>query len=103
MSRFKSLNEERRQKGKTPFANPRNSAAGTLKMQKSSQVARRELDCFLYQFIGEGMQAATHKENLQQAVTWGLHVSPHYQRCSSLKEVFAFIDKVGAKQVGAAV
>lgn len=88
---FEALNTERQRQNKTPFANPRNSAAGTLKMQKSSQVAERSLDCFLYQLVGNNLPYDTDYENLQKAREWGLKVPEHVTRCHSVNEIFDFI------------
>ena len=57
---FDRMNEERVKNGEAPFANPRNSAAGTIKMQESSEVAKRPLDCFLYHFLGDEKRFLTH-------------------------------------------
>ena len=64
---FNRLNEERREAGESLFANPRNAAAGTLKLQNSSIVARRQLDCYLYYIPGDEAPTETHYGNLQQA------------------------------------
>ena len=89
---FEALNADRRKQKKEAFANPRNSAAGTLKMQKSSQVAKRTLDCFLYQLVGEDLPFNTDYENLKKAREWGLKVPEHIVRCQTLKEIFDFIN-----------
>ncbi|MCF8233091.1 MAG: NAD-dependent DNA ligase LigA, partial [Bacteroidales bacterium] len=89
---FEELNKERRKNNKPPFANPRNSAAGTLKMQKSSQVARRSLDCFLYQLVGEDLPYNTDYDNLQKAKEWGLKIPENISRCATIKEIFDFIN-----------
>ena len=89
---FEELNKERRKNNKSPFANPRNSTAGSLKMQKSSQVAQRALDCFLYQLVGENLPYTTDYENLQKAKEWGLKIPEHITRCSTIKEIFDFIN-----------
>jgi len=89
---FKALNEERRQQDKEPFANPRNSAAGTMKMQKSSQVARRSLDCFLYQLVGEDLPFDTDYKNLQKAREWGLKIPENFALARSIAQIFEFIN-----------
>lgn len=89
---FQRLNEEREKNGQNPFANPRNAAAGTLKLQQSAEVARRQLDCFLYALLGENLPADSHFENLQYAKKWGFRVPSHTRRVQSLKEVFDFIN-----------
>ncbi len=90
---FAKMNREREENGEVPFANPRNAAAGTLKLQHSALVARRPLDCFLYQLAGEELPFATHVENLNAAREWGFKVPSYLTRCHSLQEVFAYIEK----------
>jgi DNA ligase (NAD+) len=88
---FNRINAERLDIGETPFANPRNSASGTLKLQDSSEVARRKLDCFLYALYGD-FNFKTHEEGLKKAIEWGFKVSSHRKRCADLTHVFGFID-----------
>lgn len=88
---FEKLNQQKAEAGETPFANPRNAAAGSLKMQNSSQVAKRPLDCFLYYMLGDQLPSGLHYENLEKARSWGFKVPPHMKVCKSLDEVFAFI------------
>ncbi len=90
---FERLNDARQKEGKTPFANPRNSAAGSLKMQKSSQVAQRALDCFIYQFISTSLPSDTQMGNLEKAREWGIKVSEHSIKCKTIDEILAFIDE----------
>jgi DNA ligase (NAD+) len=89
---FEQMNREREEIGEVPFANPRNAASGTLKIQNSSLVAKRKLDCFLYYLLGENLPSDLHFENLQKAKEWGFKVSQHITKCLDLKEVFEFID-----------
>lgn len=88
---FEELNRMREEIGEQPFANPRNAAAGSLKLQNSAQVAKRPLECFLYQFISDDLPYQTHAELLKAASEWGLRVSPHYVRCTSFEEMEAYI------------
>ncbi len=88
---FDKLNEERIEIGETPFANPRNAASGTLKMQNSAQVARRSLDCFLYFMLGEHLPTQSHYENLQKAREWGFKVPPYVALCDNMQQVHQFI------------
>jgi len=88
---FEKLNQARAEAGETPFANPRNAASGSLKMQNSAQVAKRPLDCFLYYLLGENLRDSFHYNNLEQARTWGFKIPPHMKLCKSLEDVFAFI------------
>lgn len=88
---FDRLNQRREENGEQRFANPRNAAAGTLKMQKSSEVAKRGLDCFLYYVMSEEAPAATHYESLTLARSWGFKVPEYMLKTKSLDEVFQFI------------
>ena len=88
---FNKLNDERAETGETPFANPRNAASGTLKMQNPAQVAKRSLDCFLYYLLGDNLPASSHFENLQKAREWGFKVPQYVAVCNGLEEVFQFI------------
>jgi DNA ligase (NAD+) len=88
---FEQMNREREEIGEVPFANPRNAASGTLKIQNSSLVAKRKLDCFLYYLLGENLPSDSHFENLRKAKEWGFKISEHIKKCLTLKEVFEFI------------
>ncbi len=90
---FEKLNEEREKAGEPLLANPRNTAAGTLKMQNSALVASRQLDAYFYYILGENLPEDGHFEMLQKAKSWGFKISDATQRCSNLDEVFAFIRK----------
>lgn len=90
---FRKLNAEMEKKGKTLFANPRNTTAGTLKMLDSSVVAKRPLDCFLYHLLGDELPYDSHYENLKRAKDWGFSISPHMTKCKGINEVFDFISK----------
>ncbi|MBP7244249.1 MAG: NAD-dependent DNA ligase LigA [Bacteroidia bacterium] len=89
---FERINEERIDIGETPFANPRNSASGTLKLQDSGEVAKRKLDCFLYALYGENLPFSSHEEGLKAASSWGFKISNDRKVCQSIEEVFAFIN-----------
>ncbi len=88
---FDKLNAERVKNGEPPFANPRNSAAGTIKMQESSEVAKRPLDCFLYFLIGDEKRFHSHYESLNEVSSWGLQVSDAMKKCKNFEEVWQFI------------
>jgi DNA ligase (NAD+) len=88
---FERLNNEREIEGEAPFANPRNAAAGSMKMLDSEEVARRGLDCILHSLPGDPL-CPTLYESLEKARTWGFHVSKPIRKCNSLDEVFAFIN-----------
>ncbi len=88
---FERLNREREDIGETPFANPRNAAAGSLKQQSSAVTASRDLDAFLYTLVGDNLPYTTHYESLMAARQWGFKISDHIQLCRNLDEVMAFI------------
>lgn len=90
---FKKLNREREENGETPFANPRNAASGTLKMQDSSIVAKRPLDCWLYNLLGEQLGTATHYENIKRAKLMGFKTSPYVAKVSNIDGIFSFISE----------
>jgi DNA ligase (NAD+) len=71
--------------------NPRNAAAGTVKMQDSAQVAKRKLDCYMYFIYGENLPFKTHFESLKKAREWGFKVSEYVVRCGKLSGVFDYI------------
>lgn len=71
--------------------NPRNAASGTIKMQDSGVVAKRNLDCFLYFIYGEKLPFKSHDESLRSAKTWGFKISEHSKLCRNLDEVFKYI------------
>ena len=89
---FDRLNAEREANGEALFANPRNAAAGTLKQQASAVVARRGLDCTLYQLAGDDLPFASHWESLQRAREWGFKVSHEARICHNVAEIDAFIN-----------
>ena len=89
---FAALNREKEEIGEQPFANPRNAAAGTLKLQNSSVVASRRLECFLYAMAGEGLPYESHWENLNKAREWGFRISDHMRLCRTWEEIIGFID-----------
>ncbi|MGQ1783836.1 NAD-dependent DNA ligase LigA [Saccharicrinis sp. GN24d3] len=89
---FQKINELRETEGEAPFANARNAAAGSLKMKKSSDVAKRGLDCFLYYMLGDKLPSALHSNNLEKARTWGFKIPEHYKRCHSLDQINDFIN-----------
>lgn len=96
---FNRLNQEKAEAGEPLFANPRNAAAGTLKLQNSAQVAKRHLDCFLYYIPGELTPATTHYGNLLKAREWGFHMPPYVELCSTIDEVWNFVLKWDKERV----
>lgn len=89
--RFEQLNREREQDEEPLFANPRNAASGTLKLQDTKEVRRRGLTCYLYYLLGEDLPANTHYERLQQVRQWGFPVSDAIRLCHNSDEVMDFI------------
>ncbi|MFI3247993.1 MAG: NAD-dependent DNA ligase LigA [Rikenellaceae bacterium] len=90
-SSFNRLNEEREAAGENPFANARNAAAGTLKQQSSAVVAKRGLDCLLYQVVGRDLPYESHWESLQRAAEWGFKISDSRVLCKSVEQIEEFI------------
>ena len=88
---FERLNKEREEQEEALFANPRNAASGTLKLQDSQEVARRGLDCYLYYMLGEKLPANTHYERLKIAKQWGFNISDAVKVCHGLDEVMEYI------------
>ena len=97
---FARLNAEREEIGEVPFANPRNAAAGTLKLQNSSVVAARRLDCFLYAMAGENLPFNSHWDALNKARTWGFRISDHMRCCRTWEEIEAFIRETDSLREG---
>lgn len=89
---FDKLNIEREQQGESLFANPRNAAAGTLKLQQSSVVRKRGLDCTLYQISGDSLPFNNHWDNLQEARRWGFKISDKMKICRSFQEIVDYIN-----------
>ena len=88
---FDRLNAERLENGEPLYANPRNFASGTIKLQDSAEVAKRPLDCFLYFLYTEKLLFRTHWESLQAVKQWGFHINDESRLCSSIDEVINFI------------
>ncbi|RXF71198.1 NAD-dependent DNA ligase LigA [Arcticibacter tournemirensis] len=88
---FERLNSERMKNDEVPYANPRNFAAGTVKLQDSGEVARRPLDCFLYFLYTDRRLYRTHWDSLNAVKEWGFHVCEHNKLCRNIDEVLQFI------------
>jgi DNA ligase (NAD+) len=95
---FEMLNWEREEIGEQPFANPRNAASGTLKLQNSSIVASRKLDAYLYYVLGDNLPDDGHFELLHHASKWGFKISEHTRKCQNLQEVFDFLREWNIKR-----
>ncbi len=91
-SGFAKFNKQREEEGKQSFANPRNAAAGSIKMQDSAEVAKRPLDCYLYYVLGDNLPYQNHYDNMMAAKTWGLKVPKYIAKATSIDEIFDFID-----------
>jgi DNA ligase (NAD+) len=95
---FEKMNLERIEIGENPFANPRNAAAGSLKLQDSAEVARRPLDGYMYYALGETLSFATHQQSLQTLASWGFKISDKTALCNSIDEVIGFISKMARER-----
>lgn len=90
---FEEMNLLREESGEMLFANPRNAASGTLKMQNSSIVAKRPLDCFFYYLPGDNQKFDGHYENLVRASEWGFKIPLKYiKKVSGVEDIFKYID-----------
>jgi len=89
---FEKMNQELIEIGETPYSNPRNTASGSLKLQDSSEVAKRPLECLLYFVTGEKLPFSSQFEGLVSARNWGFKVPNEAKLVNSLQEVFEFID-----------
>ena len=88
---FKKINKEREDIGEALLANPRNAASGTLKMQDSAIVAKRQLNCFIYSLNSNKLPFKTHAESLNALSDWGFQVSQTFKICTSIEEVLDYI------------
>jgi DNA ligase (NAD+) len=93
LTTFEALNKEREDIGEQLLANPRNAASGTFKMQDSGVVAKRKMDCYIYQFLSDEDIFATHEESLISLREAGFNVSPTWEKCNSMEEVIKFINR----------
>ena len=90
---FEAMNTEREQAGLETFANPRNTASGSLKMHDSKEVAERPLDCFLYHILGKQIPCNLHYDNLEAAKSWGFKVPAETECCKDIDAVIRFVQK----------
>jgi DNA ligase (NAD+) len=95
---FTRLNKERELSGESLLANPRNTTSGTLKMQDSSVVASRNIDCYLYGLYGENIGVSSHEESIQLLNHLGFNISPTYRKCEDIASVFAYIKEWETKR-----
>ena len=93
---FNGLNKEREEIGEDLYANARNTASGTLKMQDSGVVAKRKLDCYLYFVLGENLPFKTHYDSIAKAGEWGFKIPTEsfksIKKCKNIDEIFEFIN-----------
>ena len=89
---FEKMNQELIDIGETPYSNPRNTASGSLKLQDSSEVSKRPLDCLLYFIIGQNLPVSSQIESLESARSWGFKVPNETRLAKNLNQVFQFID-----------
>ncbi|MBT1701664.1 NAD-dependent DNA ligase LigA [Chryseosolibacter indicus] len=87
---FTKLNKEREDVGEERYANARNTAAGTVKMQDSGEVARRKLDCYVYSLLGDP-DVHTHESGIKKLESWKFNVSPTYKKCGSIQDVIDYL------------
>lgn len=97
-SSFVCLNQEKEDNGEALFANPRNAASGSLKLQDSSLTAKRQLDSFMYGLLGEDLPCDNHFNNMMKLKEWGFKVSSYTQRYDRLEDVFRFIERIQEKR-----
>lgn len=95
---FEKLNAEREREEEPLFANPRNAAAGTLKLLSPAEVARRGLDAYLYYLLGDNLPSTTHYGNMEAARSWGFKVSDRMTLLRSQQEVDAFIARMDTER-----
>ncbi|WP_420580611.1 NAD-dependent DNA ligase LigA [Reichenbachiella sp.] len=88
---FAEINKQKEADGEELLANPRNTASGTLKMQDSSVVAARKLDCYLYSLMTDRNAVPTHFDAIESLSKWGFNVSPTYKKCKGIDEVLKYI------------
>ena len=92
LKEFLKINAEKEASGDQVLANPRNAASGTLKMQDSAVVAKRRLNCYFYQLLGEDIGVDTHDAAIQLIESWGFNVSPTYQKVANISEALEYIE-----------
>ncbi len=96
---FIELNKIKEQNNEALFANPRNAASGSLKLQDSALVSKRNLDCFMYGLLGESLPFQSHYENLQQAKAWGFKVSSLTRLCENINQVMEYIEEIAQERL----
>lgn len=92
LSSFEAINNEKITKGEAPLANPRNAASGTFKMQNSAEVAKRNMECFIYSYLATENPFQTHEESLNYLIQLGFSVSPTWKKCKNIEDVIQYIE-----------
>ena len=92
LKEFEKINAERETKGDALLANPRNAASGTLKMQDSSVVAKRRLNCYFYQLLGDDLEVNQHDQAIHLLEKWGFNVSPTYFKAKNIEDILGYIE-----------
>ncbi|MDQ6476917.1 NAD-dependent DNA ligase LigA [Dyadobacter sp. LHD-138] len=88
---FQKLNEDMEALGVNAYANPRNAASGSFKLQDSAETARRALDCYIYSFLSDETVFASHEESLLALKSWGFNTSPGWRKVDNIDDVIAYI------------
>jgi len=96
---FAMMNKVRAENEETLYANPRNAASGSLKMQDSAEVAKRKLDCFLYAIMGDNLPYKNHYDNISEARKWGFKIPNYIVKCKTIDEIFEFINNWDKERV----
>lgn len=95
---FAALNQSKIDAGEEAYANARNTASGTLKMQDSSEVARRKLDCYIYSMMGDNLDISTHEDAIKKLIDLGFNVSPTFKKCKDIKAVLSYVNEWETKR-----
>jgi DNA ligase (NAD+) len=96
---FAQLNKEREDIGEERYANARNTTSGTVKMQNSTEVARRKLDCYAYALYLDDAAVTSHEKSIKLLESWKFNVSPTYRKCSNISEVIEYIQEWETKRL----
>ncbi|TLV01604.1 NAD-dependent DNA ligase LigA [Dyadobacter luticola] len=99
LSSFQKLNEEMETLGDNQYANPRNAASGSFKLQDSAETARRGLDCYIYSFLSDQDFFKSHEESLLGLKSWGFNVSPGWRKVDNIDDVLAYIHEWEEKRM----
>jgi len=95
---LENMNEVRIEQGLEPYANPRNTASGSLKLLDTKEVANRPLDCYLYYLLGDNLPSNNHYNNLQKAKEWGFKIPSEIEKYSTIDDVLRFINSWDEKR-----